>query len=342
MDRNTALSALIDLRQILIEEDRPKIAEAVGVGIEALVVQDRHIKAIERMIEGAKEINKFLEEAAKESDEKHQLSGETSTISEKHQLMLPLDDAVKVVGRICDEWWTLEDGDIEFIRNELEQKCYRIDQTTDCISRKQAIEAVVNEWKGGFPQTNFLRTQGFHDWLKRILDNLPPVNKNNAEIATSDGEESTMGQPKSKLDCISRQQAIDGLCQNCEAFDCIVNGSYCGHDCTEVAILKNLPPVTPKPIDDCISRQDAIEALEHIHIPTQAQREYAWEIFDKIPPVEPKRPKGEWIVDSTELKLTCSECKATFSFDDVDELLDFKEDAKFCIECGAKMKGGTE
>lgn len=52
-----------------------------------------------------------------------------------------------------------------------------------------------------------------------------------------------------------------------------------------------------------------------------------------------KRPNGEWIVDSTELKLTCSECKATYSFDDVDELLDFKEDAKFCIECGAKMKG---
>lgn len=42
---------------------------------------------------------------------------------------------------------------------------------------------------------------------------------------------------------------------------------------------------------DLISRQAAIEALlDHVNIPTQAQREYAVEIFENIPPVEPKPP----------------------------------------------------
>lgn len=44
-------------------------------------------------------------------------------------------------------------------------------------------------------------------------------------------------------------------------------------------------------VADLISRQAAIEALlDHVNIPTQAQREYAVEIFENIPPVEPKPP----------------------------------------------------
>lgn len=35
--------------------------EAIDMAIEALVLHDKHSKAVERMIEGAKEINIFLE-----------------------------------------------------------------------------------------------------------------------------------------------------------------------------------------------------------------------------------------------------------------------------------------
>lgn len=100
-----------------------------------------------------------------------------------------------------------------------------------------------------------------------------------------------------------------------------------------------------KEIDaDLISRQAAIEALEHINIPTQAQREYAIEIFDNIPPVTPTERTGEWygtgdgyadgelVYDIWE----CSECGYVIEEDDTDLL------PKYCQECGAKMKGGTE
>ena len=57
-------------------------------------------------------------------------------------------------------------------------------------------------------------------WVNHLFEirNLPPVNQKqitskleNAENATSKGEESTMSQPKSKLDCISRQQAVEAV-----------------------------------------------------------------------------------------------------------------------------------
>lgn len=54
------------------------------------------------------------------------------------------------------------------------------------------------------------------------------------------------------------------------------------------------------------------------------------------------RPKGEWIVDAYNMELRCGICGETFRFDDVDEVLDYMEYAKYCLACGAKMGGDTE
>lgn len=49
------------------------------------------------------------------------------------------------------------------------------------------------------------------------------------------------------------------------------------------------------------------------------------------------RPHGEWIIDTYNMELRCGICGETFRFDDVDELLDYKEYAKYCLACGARM-----
>ena len=93
----------------------------------------------------------------------------------------------------------------------------------------------------------------------------------------------------------------------------------------------------PKPVcEDAISRQDAIEALDHIHIPTQAQREYAIEIFEKIPPVEPKRPNGEWVdrIFDGCLKKECDQCGEM-----IDAYIFRQNRYNFCPNCGADCRG---
>lgn len=64
------------------------------------------------------------------------------------------------------------------------------------------------------------------------------------ENATSDGEESTMSQPKSKLDCISRQDAIEALMAH------FIPQTYTGEQVEQAEklaqkIMNKVPPVTP-------------------------------------------------------------------------------------------------
>lgn len=115
--------------------------------------------------------------------------------------------------------------------------------TTDCISRADAIEAVrgckFHAIKGS------LQTAPWYEAINEVLEilsALPPVNQKqitgkleSVENATSEGEESTMGQAKSKLDCISRQEAVEALTGwDTEPLDEDI-----------VRTLNNLPPVTP-------------------------------------------------------------------------------------------------
>lgn len=62
----TIEEAIKILKAIRVYDCYPKSAgeetkEAIDMAIEALVLYDKHNKAVERMVEGAKEINIFLE-----------------------------------------------------------------------------------------------------------------------------------------------------------------------------------------------------------------------------------------------------------------------------------------
>jgi hypothetical protein len=43
------------------------------------------------------------------------------------------------------------------------------------------------------------------------------------------------------------------------------------------------------------------------------------------------------MIDTYNMELRCGICGETFRFDDVDELLDYKEYAKYCLACGTRM-----
>lgn len=101
---------------------------------------------------------------------------------------------------------------------------------------------------------------------------------------------------KSKLesDLISRQAAIDALCRECAPV-----GYECQADCTEVEILRKLPPVTP----------------------TERTGTWRWVDF--------------WTKDRTRTRhgIECSECGECYDWDDPYVF------PSYCSACGAKMEG---
>ena len=86
--------------------------------------------------------------------------------------------------------------------------------------------------------------------------------------------------------------------------------------------LSELPPVTPT--DKVVDFNNMISAGGRIR---------------NLPPVEPKRPKGEWIVyslvDEGRVELECPECGDTFV-----RAVDYRP--HFCENCGADMRGDKE
>lgn len=121
----------------------------------------------------------------------------------------------------------------------------------------------------------------------------------------------------------------------CEA----INGLPSCHTCREGE------PVEIKPVADAISRADALKAIcaecdvkcedgtdKEAHC-----TEYA--VINDMPPVDPKQPKGKWIVypliDDGRVELECPECGETFI-----QAIDYRP--HFCENCGADMRGDSE
>lgn len=98
-------------------------------------------------------------------------------------------------------------------------------------------------------------------------------------------------------------------------------------------------------IADLISRAEAIEALCRSSVYAWSTEQdlvaHSWaiRIIQSLPSAD--RPQGEWIIDTYNMELKCGICGEIFRFDDVDELLDYKEYAKYCLACGSQM-GGAE
>lgn len=198
-----------DIRQYIkqCEDATDEDFEALDLAIEAL--QEPKSEQYKKGFEDAKRA--FLIEYARESENMRKRNAEL-------EVMLNVQKAISA----------------EAVQGDAETAT-----ATDCISRKQAINAVEN--------TDIKITESEWDELINAIDNLPPVNQKqitgkleNAENATSEGEESTMSQPKSKLDCISRQQAIEVLAHVKEdeqwRTECIDN---------EIRLIESLSPVTP-------------------------------------------------------------------------------------------------
>ena len=89
-------------------------------------------------------------------------------------------------------------------------------------------------------------------------------------------------------------------------------------------------------VTELISRQAAIDALDMIgSVDTDADREYAREVFMSLPSAQPQRKKGKWIkhIDDlypAESTIECSVChnEQPLTIDD-----------NYCPNCGADMRG---
>lgn len=84
---------------------------------------------------------------------------------------------------------------------------------------------------------------------------------------------------------------------------------------------------------DVVSRQDAYDVLtEYYHHRTDMQHMALKEALGRVPST---RPKGYWIDDKY-----CSVCGCGIPTDVWGHGLDI-EDAHYCVECGADMRGGA-
>ena len=154
---------------------------------------------------------------------------------------------------------------------------------------------------------------------------------------------------KLESDLISRQGVIDAIegtvwyriNKNGEMVSGSTNEheSWYKHDDIMI-ILKTIPspPVEPKPVcEDAISREDAIEAvrLETGKLGRELLgRGDILDIISALPPVEPERPRGEWITKSTggEMFDCCSACG----------YVEWDVPKNYCPNCGADMRGDKE
>jgi len=154
-------------------------------------------------------------------------------------------------------------------------------------------------------------------------------------------------------DCVSRQAIIDAIDDDYKDVRYSCFSSNNDMECFK-AIIMQLPPVTPKPVEcgDCISKSDTLNTIlknlcvkDEKYLLTAEKAIYNW--IKDMPPVTPKQRTGHWIPpqwddgmsDPIYYQVRCSECgfdldPQTFG----EELKKYGAD-RFCPKCGAKMGG---
>lgn len=100
------------------------------------------------------------------------------------------------------------------------------------------------------------------------------------------------------------------------------------------------------PSSDCISRSILKGLISAKSIPIKFEEDTrgnwqhssgvllsdVYRVIDNIPPIEPERPKGEWIKTPDLFRdRICSHCK---------QQIPYYKLGKFCVECGADMQKG--
>lgn len=94
---------------------------------------------------------------------------------------------------------------------------------------------------------------------------------------------------------------------------------------------------------DLISRQDAIDAINHI---CPIDTEYDCALLDRVdvryvlsdlPSAEPERKKGEWVYDGKRGRFPACKCSICGHYENADWAM--LQGVNFCPHCGADMRG---
>lgn len=91
-------------------------------------------------------------------------------------------------------------------------------------------------------------------------------------------------------DLISRQAAIDAICDNCDT----VKASCPHYPCSRYVAVEKLPSVQPEPCEDPIERQAAIDAFEKELCDVRAFAVGfvgAKRILESVPSAQPEQPE---------------------------------------------------
>ena len=81
-------------------------------------------------------------------------------------------------------------------------------------------------------------------------------------------------------------------------------------------------------MNDLISRQQAIDAINVLHDKLNAWLDCAVDAVMALPSAQPERKKGKWILRTFNIR--CSNCDKVFS--------DNLYPANYCPNCGARME----
>ena len=141
---------------------------------------------------------------------------------------------------------------------------------------------------------------------------------------------------------MTREEAIAELNK---AMDEISLGSYTYNGLEKsIALEIGIKALEQEPCEDCISRQAVLEAFnlsektrkyggDHSGYDTMMLYEIQ-DVLENLPPVQPIRPKGEWI--KGEKSLQCPKCGAKGENIESDFIFNY------CPCCGADMRGKAD
>ena len=142
-----------------------------------------------------------------------------------------------------------------------------------------------------------------------------------------------------KDDTISRKAAIDAVHKN---YDVILDFTSDGQTISSSIedILSELPSAQPEVAkdtnvltNDCISRQEAIDAINGVLVEDDACKVWFRLALQNLPSAQPERKKGKWIDYSDEGYVECPFCHSATNCDGN------KDELHFCFSCGADMRG---
>ena len=229
-------------------------------------------------------------------------------------------------------------------------------KTGDLISRADAIRAVAEHFSFDDGCSNIYKDIDYYKGIaEHILKNVPSALPSAEQVTgklknpcdsllKSDSYECK--EQKSKLDLISRADAIEAVCEDCEW------ERKCHEECTHIETLKALQSAEAEPI----MTEEVREALMRLTMCAREEcgmckykDECGFDFQYKISTdnmqtlldaLSAEAVQGEWVdIDNYYRLATCSHCHKVTMFEKWGE---YTKPYNFCPNCGARMKGGEQ